>query len=77
MAICDADGKEYWAYSGIHNEDSKPYKNNKAIDNLSNVIFLKLEDARRFKTLIISKPNGQAWDRYVDAEAKLFDFFSS
>ena len=29
MAICEADGKEYWAYSGIHNETSKPYKNNK------------------------------------------------
>lgn len=38
MAICEADGKEYWAYSGIQNENSKPYKNNKKKENLSNVI---------------------------------------
>ena len=31
MAICEADGKDYWAYSGIHNEISRPCKNNKKI----------------------------------------------
>ena len=76
MAICEADGKEYWAYSGIQNENSKPYKNNKKKENLSNVILKKEINDRIFLTLKI--PNAEnGWDRVVDAEAKLFEFLAT
>ena len=76
MAICDADGVEYWAYSGIQNENSKPYKNNKKKENLSNVILKKEINDRIFLTLKI--PNAEnGWDRAVDAEAKLFEFLAT
>ena len=76
MAICEADGKEYWAYSGIHNEDSKPYKNNKKKENLSNVVFELNDELKQFITLDITTEKG-TWNRKVDAEAKLFEFLAT
>ena len=76
MAICDADGKEYWAYSGIHNENSKPYKNNKKKDNLSNVVLKKNEKDKQFRILVLPLTE-DGWDRDVDAEAKLFEFLAT
>ena len=76
MAICDADGKEYWVYSGIHNEISKPYKNNKKKENLSNVVLKTDGKDKQFRTLVLPL-TGKGWDRDVDAEAKLFEFLAT
>lgn len=76
LAICDADGKEYWAYSGIHNETSKPYKNNKKKDNLVNVAFLKSTKEQLFTAIEVENDKGKSWLRDVDAEAKLFEFLA-
>lgn len=76
MAICEADGKEYWVYSGIHNEISKPYKNNKKKENLSNVVLKTDGKDKQFRTLVLPL-TGKGWDRDVDAEAKLFEFLAT
>ena len=76
MAICDADGKEYWAYSGIHNENSKPYKHNKKKENLKNVA-LKADKKNKSLKRLYCHPIEGGWDRDVYAKAKLFEFLAT